>query len=216
MKIKIEIPGARCTRSSPVRRHSHQQEKAAAQRPDGLDRSRRRLRRHGRGHRRDESGLDHCPRIARATTIPFTFNGAGLILYQDKDNFVRLERTAGVGLDNLQPIHKVLFEVVKDGKHDRKPSLSPGARGDRLSGRWSGERVGCSAVTARISPVHHVRSKHQSSSIFPPRSRSASRPATSPPSRLPQRSRTSPCDQRRDQLDSRCSVTRKLPREEDP
>src|SRR5262249_228746 len=56
---------------------------------------------------------------------PFTFSGAGLLLYQDKDNFVRLERTAGVNLENLQPIHKVLFEVVKDGKQVENQSYPP-------------------------------------------------------------------------------------------
>ena len=39
-----------------------------------------------------------------------------MLLYQDKDNFVRIERSAGVALDDLHPIHKVLFEVVKDGR----------------------------------------------------------------------------------------------------
>ena len=57
-----------------------------------------------------------CPRIARATTSRSRFRAAGLLLYQDKDNFVRIERTAGVAVDTLQPIHKVLFEVVKEGK----------------------------------------------------------------------------------------------------
>ena len=56
------------------------------------------------------------PRDRQGNTVPFTFQSAGLILYQDKDNFVRLERTAGVVVSTLQPVHKVLFEVVKDGK----------------------------------------------------------------------------------------------------
>jgi Trypsin-like peptidase domain len=56
------------------------------------------------------------PRDREGNDLQFTFQGAGLLLYQDKDNFVRLERTAGVSLDDLHPIHKVLFEVVKDGK----------------------------------------------------------------------------------------------------
>jgi hypothetical protein len=47
--------------------------------------------------------------------LSFTFQGAGLILYKDRDNFVRLERTAGVGAES-DKIHKVLFEVVKGGK----------------------------------------------------------------------------------------------------
>jgi S1-C subfamily serine protease/regulation of enolase protein 1 (concanavalin A-like superfamily) len=59
---------------------------------------------------------DKLPKDRQGNDIPFTFNGAGLVLYQDKDNFVRLERTAGVSVTNLTPIHKILFEVVKDGK----------------------------------------------------------------------------------------------------
>jgi hypothetical protein len=53
----------------------------------------------------------------QAGNIPFTFQGAGLLVYQDKDNFVRLERTAGVAISTLQPIRKVLLEGVKDGKY---------------------------------------------------------------------------------------------------
>ena len=57
------------------------------------------------------------PKDRQGNDLAFTFQGAGLVLYQDKDNFVRLERTAGVAVENLTSIHKVLFEVVKDGKH---------------------------------------------------------------------------------------------------
>ena len=56
------------------------------------------------------------PKDRQGNMIPFTFNGAGLILYKDKDNFVRLERTAGISVENLQSIHKVLIEIVKEGK----------------------------------------------------------------------------------------------------
>jgi S1-C subfamily serine protease len=59
---------------------------------------------------------DKLPKDRQGNEIPFTFEGAGLLVYQDKDNFVRLERTAGVAVATLQPVHKVLFEVVKDGK----------------------------------------------------------------------------------------------------
>jgi regulation of enolase protein 1 (concanavalin A-like superfamily) len=57
------------------------------------------------------------PKDRQGNDLPFTFNGAGLVLYKDKDNFVRLERTAGISLANLQSISKVLIEIVKDGKH---------------------------------------------------------------------------------------------------
>jgi hypothetical protein len=56
------------------------------------------------------------PKDRQGNSIPFTFQGAGLLLYQNKDNFVRLERTAGVGVESLQTIHKVLIEIVKEGR----------------------------------------------------------------------------------------------------
>jgi hypothetical protein len=67
----------------------------------------------------------NLPKDRQGNDIPFTFQGAGLLLYQDKDNFVRLERTAGVSVATLQPIHKILFEVVKDGKHVENQSYPP-------------------------------------------------------------------------------------------
>jgi hypothetical protein len=65
------------------------------------------------------------PADLQGNRIPFTFQGAGLVVYQDKDNFVRLERTAGVAVETLQPIHKLLFEVVKDGKFMANQSYPP-------------------------------------------------------------------------------------------
>jgi regulation of enolase protein 1 (concanavalin A-like superfamily) len=56
------------------------------------------------------------PKDRQGNNVGFTFQGAGLVLYQDNKNFVRLERTAGVSLAKLTPIHKALFEVVKDGR----------------------------------------------------------------------------------------------------
>jgi S1-C subfamily serine protease len=64
----------------------------------------------------DISAGTTLPKDRQGNDIPFTFQSAGLLLYQDKDNFVRIERSAGVAVATLQPIHKVLFEVVKDGK----------------------------------------------------------------------------------------------------
>ena len=47
--------------------------------------------------------------------FPFTFQGAGLLLWQDEKNFIRLERCkgsdGGVGL-----IHRVLVEIYKEGR----------------------------------------------------------------------------------------------------
>jgi S1-C subfamily serine protease len=56
------------------------------------------------------------PKDRQGNLVPFTFACAGLVLYKDKNNFVRLERTAGVDLEKLTPIHKALIEIVKDGK----------------------------------------------------------------------------------------------------
>ena len=85
------------------------------------------------------------PKDLQGNDIPYTSHGAGLLIYQDRDNFVRLERTAGVNAQTLGPIHKVFFEVVKAGKrvenHDDVPiregpvSLLLMRRNDRL---WCG------------------------------------------------------------------------------
>jgi hypothetical protein len=57
------------------------------------------------------------PQDRQGNSISHTLHGAGLLLYHDRDNFVRLERTAGVAVAMLDPVHKILFDVVKDGKH---------------------------------------------------------------------------------------------------
>ena len=41
---------------------------------------------------------------------------AGLILYQDKNNYFRLERGASVLINNLRPLHALFIQAVKDGK----------------------------------------------------------------------------------------------------
>jgi S1-C subfamily serine protease len=56
------------------------------------------------------------PKDRQGNTLPFTYQGAGLIVYQDKDNFFRLERAASVIIDGLHPVHRLLMEAVKDGK----------------------------------------------------------------------------------------------------
>lgn len=47
--------------------------------------------------------------------MPFAFHGAGLLLWKDKDNYVRLER-AGAGASGHPHTHQILVEVCKDGK----------------------------------------------------------------------------------------------------
>jgi len=56
------------------------------------------------------------PKDRQGNTLPFTYQGGGLIVYQDKDNFFRLERAASVIIDGLQPVNRLLIEAVKDGK----------------------------------------------------------------------------------------------------
>ena len=89
----------------------------------------------------DISAGTNLPKDRQGNTIPFTFQAAGLILYQDKDNFVRIERSAGVAVETLQPIHKVLFEVVKDGKHVPNQNYPAVARGARLSALDAAQRA---------------------------------------------------------------------------
>jgi hypothetical protein len=52
----------------------------------------------------------------RGKDVPFIMQSAGLCLYQDKENFVRLERTAFVTTGTLEPSHTVVFQAVKNGK----------------------------------------------------------------------------------------------------
>jgi len=56
------------------------------------------------------------PKDRQGNTLPFTYQGGGLIVYQDKNNFFRLERAGSVIIDSLQPLNRLLIEAVKDGK----------------------------------------------------------------------------------------------------
>ncbi len=47
--------------------------------------------------------------------LPFTFQGAGLLLWQDEKNFIRLERCKGSDGD-IGTIHRVLVEIYKNGR----------------------------------------------------------------------------------------------------
>jgi regulation of enolase protein 1 (concanavalin A-like superfamily) len=52
--------------------------------------------------------------------LPITFNGAGIVLWQDKDNYIRLERTTGTtGGPTL--VYRLLVEVCKNGKEAGRP-----------------------------------------------------------------------------------------------
>ena len=56
------------------------------------------------------------PKEKQAQGIPFTYQSAGLILYQDKNNYFRLERGSSVLINNLRPLHALFIQAVKDGK----------------------------------------------------------------------------------------------------
>jgi serine/threonine protein kinase len=100
------------------------------------------------------------PEDRQGNNVASTFQGAGLLLYRDQNNFVKLERTAGVAVGSIQPSHKSLFEVVKDGKQVERQrfSLSPSGPAYLLLLRRKG-RVVCAAsrdLSAPIVPIKEI------------------------------------------------------------
>ncbi len=85
----------------------------------------------------------------------FTFQSAGLLLYQDKNNFVRLERAASIFIDRLTPIHRLLIEVVKDGEQAIHPIYLDIPEGDTtlIMTRRKG-RLRCMFVPNGSGSVH--------------------------------------------------------------
>jgi S1-C subfamily serine protease len=61
------------------------------------------------------------PKDRQGHYIPFTVQSAGLILYQDRDNFFRLERAGSLISGNLTPVHRLIIEAVKEGKQAMNP-----------------------------------------------------------------------------------------------
>jgi S1-C subfamily serine protease/regulation of enolase protein 1 (concanavalin A-like superfamily) len=61
------------------------------------------------------------PKDRQGLTFPITDQSAGLIIYQDKNNFLRLERAASIIINSLTPVHHLIIEAVKDGKQAMKP-----------------------------------------------------------------------------------------------
>ena len=64
--------------------------------------------------------------------LRFTVQSAGLILYQDKNNFFRLERAGSVFSQQLRPVHRLIIEAVKDGKQYMNPIYLDVPEGDTL------------------------------------------------------------------------------------
>jgi regulation of enolase protein 1 (concanavalin A-like superfamily) len=61
------------------------------------------------------------PRERAVRGLPFTFQSAGLIVYQDKNNFFRLERAGSIVTRSLTPLHRLVIEAVRDGKQAMEP-----------------------------------------------------------------------------------------------
>ena len=65
-------------------------------------------------------GTASVPHPKTGKSLPITFHGAGIVLWQDKDNYIRLERTCGTaGGPTL--VNRLLVEVCKDGKEAGRP-----------------------------------------------------------------------------------------------
>jgi S1-C subfamily serine protease len=56
------------------------------------------------------------PKDRQGNILPFTYQGGGLIVYQDKNNFFRLERAGSVIIEGLHPVSRLLIEAVREGK----------------------------------------------------------------------------------------------------
>ena len=111
--------------------------------------------------------------------IPATFQGAGLLLYLDRDNFVRLERTSGVAAGSMRPIERILFEVVRGGKQvvSQNDPLPPNGPAYLFLMRRN-RHVSWGRATIAL---HFPCQTRESSLTFHPRSRLDFRPPTSQP-----------------------------------
>ena len=67
-----------------------------------------------------EPGAD-LPKDRKGNEIPLTYQSGGIILYQDKNNFVRLERANSVIVSTRQPLLWLVLEAVKDCELAMKP-----------------------------------------------------------------------------------------------
>jgi regulation of enolase protein 1 (concanavalin A-like superfamily) len=72
------------------------------------------------------------PRDRTSRGVPFTYQSAGLVLYQDKNNYVRLERFVSIVGPAVSPVmlHRVVVEAFKDGKAVMNPIQLNAPRGD--------------------------------------------------------------------------------------
>jgi S1-C subfamily serine protease/regulation of enolase protein 1 (concanavalin A-like superfamily) len=56
------------------------------------------------------------PARYRGKALPFTFQGAGIVLWQDKNNYLRFERSVGTAGNKLTMVNRLLLEACKNGK----------------------------------------------------------------------------------------------------
>ena len=158
MKIKIEVPGGKIRTLAPLMKTRFNKSKPLHNAPMAL------VDVEGDFGAMVEVTGDMTPgstlpKDRQGNDLVFTFQGAGLILYQDKDNFIRLERTAGVSLSDLHPIHKVLFEVVKDGKQVENHVYPPVPEGTVylvLARRKGRVQCGFSQNLTQSADSHHA------------------------------------------------------------
>ncbi|MHC5536909.1 DUF1349 domain-containing protein [Singulisphaera rosea] len=86
------------------------------------------------------------PGTASIGDWPLTFQGAGLLLWQDENNFVRLERAAGYSVA-IGAFHRVMVESCKDGKPGRGIYLATKEGNISLRMERKGNDITCSYNT---------------------------------------------------------------------
>jgi S1-C subfamily serine protease len=70
------------------------------------------------------------PSDRQSRALPFTVQSAGLILYEDRKNFFRLERAGSILTQTLTPVHRLIIEAVKDGHQAMDPIYMDVPEGD--------------------------------------------------------------------------------------
>ena len=101
---------------------------------------------------------DKPPSDRAVRNLKFTFESAGLVLYQDKNNFMRLERAASIFTDRMTPVHRILIEAVQDGQQKIRPIYYDIPEGDTklIMIRRKG-RIKCLFVPSGSGTVHSSR-----------------------------------------------------------
>jgi hypothetical protein len=61
------------------------------------------------------------PANKQVKALPFTVQSAGLVVYEDRNNFLRFERAGSIFSDSLTSVHRLIIEAVKDGKQAMRP-----------------------------------------------------------------------------------------------